>query len=195
MVTPLDSVGSARPAGPVPGAPAVALRLVATHDAPGPTGETVSSTRRVDFLVAADTSVAVEDGRTTSFPTARLWPEVRDRLPDVPHLRDDPHGRPAPPPREPGEGFTEACRAYVVLATVVTDGAELADETSPADAGVVAVRTWLSTDDELWSVTPRPDGGTDVRPAADGALGDLLIWDVTAAFEALVRLAGQAGRP
>jgi hypothetical protein len=169
----------------------VALRLVATVDEEGPAGDSVSTTRRVDFLVAAETSVAVEEGRSTSFPTARLWPEVRDRLPDLPHLRADPRGRPAPPPREPGEGFVEACRAYVVLATVVTDGGPLAPDSTPADAGVVGVRTWLATDDELWSTTPRPDGTTDVRPSAEGAVGDLVLWDVTAAFEALVRLAEQ----
>ena len=159
----------------------MALRLVATHD---------EMTRRVDFLARAGESVAVEVGSTTPFTTDRLWPEVRDRLPDLALLWSDPRGRVAPPPREPGPGF-ESCRADVALATVVTAGEELAPESDPTEAGVVAVRTWLVADEELWEAMPRADGTTDVRPASPGALADLLILDVTGAFEALVSRVGQ----
>ena len=61
---------------------------------------------------------------------------------------------------------------FVALATVVDER--------------VSVRTWLATDDELWSVTPQADGSTDISPAPDGAVADLLVWDVTAALEVLV---------
>jgi hypothetical protein len=143
--------------------PAIAVRLVTT------VGET---TRRVDVAIAGEESVAVEDGATTVFPTARLWPVVRELLPPLPHVQADPAGRVLPEPREPGPDFVEQCRAFVAVTTVVDES--------------VTVRSWLATDDELWSVTPQPDGSTVVRPAADGAIADLLVWDVTAALEALL---------
>lgn len=146
-----------------PQAPTVALRLVTTYD---------DTTRRIDIALAGPESVAVEDGVSTTFPTERLWPVVRGLLPPVPQLTADPEGRPATEHRDPGPGFADDCRAFVALATVVDDR--------------VTVRTWLATDDELWSVTPRTDGTTDVRPAPDGAVADLLVWDVTAALEVLV---------
>lgn len=143
--------------------PAVALRLVTTYD---------DRTRRVDIALAGAESVAIEDGETTTFPTARLWPVVRELLPPIEHLKADPEGRPATDDRTPGPGFAEDCRAFVALATVVEER--------------VSVRTWLATDDDLWSVTPQPDGTTDISPAPDGAVADLLVWDVTAALETLV---------
>lgn len=143
--------------------PAVALRLVTTYD---------DRTRRVDIALGGAESVAVEDGVATTFPTERLWPVVRELLPPVQQLTADPRGRPAPERRDPGPGFAEDCRAFVALATVVDER--------------VSVRTWLATDDELWSVEARADGTTDLRPAAEGAVADLLVWDVTAALEVLV---------
>ncbi len=162
-----DQLGyTAEKAGPTsPGdeTPAVALRLVTTYD---------DRTRRIDIALTGPESVAVEDGETTTFPTERLWPVVRGLLPPLPQLTADPEGRPATEHRDPGPGFAEDCRAFVALATVVDDR--------------VTVRTWLATDDELWSVTPRTDGTTDLSPAPDGAVADLLVWDVTAALEVLV---------
>ncbi|WP_148616229.1 hypothetical protein [Nocardioides rubriscoriae] len=146
-----------------PQAPTVALRLVTTYD---------GRTRRIDLALAGAASVAVEDGEATTFPTDQLWPVVRGLLPPLPQLTADPEGRPATDHREPGPGFADECRAFVALATV-------ADER-------VSVRTWLATDDELWAVAPQADGTTDLSPAADGAVADLLVWDVTAALEVLV---------
>ncbi|WP_193611094.1 hypothetical protein [Nocardioides lijunqiniae] len=149
--------------------PTVALRVAVTH------GDT---TRRVDIELAGTQSVAVEDGVSTTFPTDRLWPTIRDLLPPVGHLQDEPQGRPAPEPRQPGPGFVEACEASVVIATVVGEGDRL---------GSVVVRSWLATADELWSVEQHGDGSTTLRPQAPGAVADLVIWDVTGAMEALVR--------
>ena len=143
--------------------PAVALRLVTTYD---------DRTRRVDIALSGGESVAIEDGETTTFPTERLWPVVRGLLPPMHHLQADPEGRPATEDRDPGPGFADDCRAFVALATVVDEQ--------------VSVRTWLATDEELWSVTPLADGSTDISPAPDGAVADLLVWDVTAALEILV---------
>ncbi|MFB9314345.1 hypothetical protein [Nocardioides plantarum] len=159
------SADKATPAGPTPtdDGPAVALRLVTTYD---------DRTRRVDIALSGAESVAIEDGETTTFPTERLWPVVRELLPPMQQLKADPEGRPATDHRNPGPGFAEECRAFVALATVVDER--------------VSVRTWLATDDELWSVTPQADGSTDISPAPDGAVADLLVWDVTAALEVLV---------
>lgn len=146
--------------------PPVAIRVVTTFE---------DRTRRIDLALGGEQSVAIEDGVATAFPTVRLWPVVRDLLPPVGHLRADPRGRPPLEPRLPGPGFVEDCRAFVAL-TVVTD--------DPAD--VPSVRSWLATDDELWAVTPLPDGTNHVVPAPPGALADLLVWDVTAALESLM---------
>lgn len=154
---------TAEKAAPPADGPAVALRLVTTYD---------DRTRRVDIALAGRESVVVEDGASTTFPTERLWPVVRELLPPMHQLTADPEGRPATDGRDPGPDFAEDCRAFVALATVVEEQ--------------VSVRTWLATDEELWSVTPRADGTTDISPAPDGAVADLLVWDVTAALEVLV---------
>ncbi len=117
----------------------------------------------------------MEDGVETPFETARLWPVLRDLLPAFDHLRAHPRGRPLPPPREAPPGFAESCRAFVSIATVTSESDD------------VAVRSWLATDDELWAVGP---DGAGVRPAADGELADLLVWDVTGAFETLLAVRG-----
>jgi hypothetical protein len=170
-MTPATSPGSEPqdPAAP-PGRPTVALRVAVTY---------ADTTRRVDIELAGTESVAVEDGVATPFPTDRLWPTVRELLPPLAHLRADPQGTPAPEPREPGPGFVEACVASVVIATVVGEGDRL---------GSVVVRSWLATDDELWSVEQHGDGTTTIRPHAEGAVADQLIWDVTGAMETLVRV-------
>ena len=155
---------------PAPPRPTVALRVAVTNAA---------HTRRVDIELAGSQSVAVEDGVATTFPTDLLWPTVRELLPLLAHLRADPRGAPAPEPREPGPGFVEACVASVVIATVVGEGERL---------GSVVVRSWLATDDELWSVEQHPDGTATLRPHPDGAVADLLVWDVTGAMETLVRV-------
>lgn len=146
--------------------PAVALRLVTTYD---------DTTRRVDIALSGRESVAVEDGRSRTFPTERLWPVVRELLPPIDHLQADPEGKPSTEDREPGPTFVDDCRAFVALATVIDKR--------------VSVRTWLATDEELWAVTPQPDGSSDISPAPDGAVADLLVWDVTSALETLVRRA------
>jgi hypothetical protein len=148
--------------------PQVGLRLVTTYD---------DATRRVDLALRGSQGVLVEDGVATPFPVERLWPVLRDLLPPLDHLRADPPPRPTTPGAPPGPGFVEACRAMVVLATVVGD-----DTTTEQ----VSVRTWLATDDGLWSVTPGGEAN-EVRRAEPGALAELLVWDVTAAMEALVR--------
>ena len=146
--------------------PAVALRLVTTYD---------DETRRVDIALSGRESVAVEDGQSTTFPTERLWPVIRGLLPPMEQLQADPEGKPATDDREPGPTFVDDCRAFVALATVVDEQ--------------VSVRTWLATDEELWSVTPQPDGSSDISLAPEGAVADLLVWDVTSALETLVRRA------
>lgn len=149
--------------------PTVALRVVVTYD---------GSTRRVDLELGGTESVAVEDGTVTTFPTEQLWPTIRELLPPLGHLRADPRGATMTEERQPGPTFVEDCVASVVIATVVGEGEQL---------GSVAVRSWLATATELWSVTPHGDGTTTVTAAPDGAVADLVIWDVTGALETLVR--------
>ncbi len=152
--------------------PQLGIRVVAVH------GE---QSRRVDIQLLGSRGVAVEDGMVTTFEAERLWPQVREVLPPLDHLRADPAGRPSPDPeRVPGEGWDSECRAMVSIAVVALPGGE---DGPPPD---VAVRTWFATEDELWSATPLPDGRTDIRLAAPGALADLLVWDVTGALESLV---------
>ena len=153
-----------------PPRPTVALRVVVTYD---------GSTRRVDLELGGAQSVAVEDGTVTPFPTEQLWPTVRELLPPLDHLRADPHGATATDDRRPGPTFVEDCVASVVIATVVGEGDRI---------GSVAVRSWLATETELWSVTQHGDGSTTVTVAPEGALADLVIWDVTGALETLVRV-------
>lgn len=146
-----------------PSEPAVALRLVTTYD---------DHTRRVDIALSGTESIAIEDGESTTFPTGQLWTVVRELLPPMEQLRSSPRGRPATDPRVPGPTFVDDCRAFVALATVVDEQ--------------VSVRTWLATEDDLWSVTPHDDGSSDISLAPDGAVADLLVWDVTSALEILV---------
>jgi hypothetical protein len=166
----IDDQAPATPGTPGPSGPRVALRLVTTYD---------DVTRRVDLQLRGTQGVAVENGVATPFPSAQLWPVVRELLPPLDLLRAAPTGRPLDGGHAPGPGFVEDCRAMVVLATVVGD--EEHDDH-------VAVRTWLTTDDELWRITPHPDRTSDVRSAPAGSLAELLVWDVTAAMEALVRV-------
>lgn len=158
----IDS-GIETPADSAPQEPAVALRLVTTYD---------DKTRRVDIALSGTESVAVEGGETTIFPTEKLWPMVRDLLPPLDQLRGAPQGRPATDARQPGPTFVDDCRAFVALATVVDEQ--------------VSVRQWLATADELWQVRPHDDGSSDISLAPEGAVADLLVWDVTAALEVLV---------
>lgn len=163
----METIDGALPAAPQ--GPQVGLRLVTTYD---------DTTRRIDLGLRGSQGVLVEDGVATPFPVGRLWPTIRELLPPLDHLRADPPRRRTRPGAAPGETFVEDCRAVVVLATVVGDGAE--DQQ-------VAIRTWFATDDTLYSATPRP-GGTEVREAVAGSVAELLIWDVTAAMETLVRV-------
>jgi hypothetical protein len=158
---------AAPPADP----PQLGIRLVTAYD---------DRTRRVDLQLLGSRGVAVEDGLATTFEAGRLWPTVRAVLPPLDQLTADPAGLPSPDPdRLPEPGWDQRCRAMVSLAVV----ALAAGTTEPE----VVVRTWFATDDgELWSATPLPDGSTDIRLAAPGAVADLLIWDVTGALEALV---------
>lgn len=155
--------------------PRVALRLVTTHD---------DRTRRIDVVVQGQTSALLEGGEQTLFSTERLWPVLREQLPPLDVLRAAPRGQLLREPRVPGAGFVEACRAHVSLATLVATGPE---PDAASEVAEVALRSWLATDDELWSVVATPDGGTQVLAAPPGALADHLVWDVTAAMETLVR--------
>ncbi len=155
--------------------PQVGIRLVAAYD---------DGTRRIDLQLVGSRGLAVEDGLATTFEAGQLWPTVRALLPPLDQLRADPAGLPSPDPdRVPEPGWDQRCRAMVSLAVVAL---------GTADPEVV-VRTWFATQDgELWSATPLPDGSTDLRLAAPGAVADLLVWDVTGALEALVAGAGAA---
>jgi hypothetical protein len=153
----------------------VGIRLVSAH------GDT---TRRIDLQLVGSRGLAVEDGLATTFEAAQLWPTVRALLPPLDQLTADPAGRRTTGPAQvPGPGWDRQCRAMVSLAVVATAGDEAAEQVRHP----VVVRTWFATEDGgLWSATPLPDGSTDIRRAPEGALADLLIWDVTGAFEALV---------
>lgn len=151
----------------------VALRLATTY---------AGTTRHTDLELRGGRGVVVEEGgAATPFAVERLWPVVHDLLPPEPRLRSQPPTRRARAVDDvaPPATFADDVRAMAVVATLVDDGGPT--------SGVVAVRTWLATPDRLWSVTPRPDGTSSVRAAADGELAELLVWDVTAALEALVR--------
>jgi hypothetical protein len=156
---------------PTQTAPLVAVRVAVTH------GE---KTERVDIEIAGSRAIAREGDSQTSFETKNLWPAVRDLLPKVGGLRADPQGRPqAEDAERPGPTWVDDCRVVVNIATVAGTG--LSD-----DEPHVVLRTWFATADSLWQATPQPDGTTDVRRAPEGALADLLLWDVTGAMEALV---------
>ncbi|GAA4671213.1 hypothetical protein [Nocardioides nanhaiensis] len=162
---------AARLADPATG-PRVALRLVTTHE---------DRTRRLDVVVQGQTSALLEGGEQTLFSTERLWPVLREELPPLDALRAAPRGRLLHDAAEPGPTFVADCRAHVSLATLVATGPE------PVAATEVALRSWLATETGLWSVTPTAEGGTRVLSAPEGALADHLVWDVSAAMEALVR--------
>jgi hypothetical protein len=142
------------------------------------------TTRRIDLQLVGSHGLAVEDGLVTTFEAGRLWQTIRDLLPPLDQLTADPAGRRTTEPAQlPGPGWDRQCRAMVSLAVVATAGGEESEQ----DRDPVVVRTWFATEDGgLWSATPLPDGSTDVRRAPEGALADLLIWDVTGALEALV---------
>lgn len=163
----METIDGAIPAAPH--GPQVGIRLVTTYD---------DTTRRIDLGLRGSQGVLVQDGVATPFPVERLWPTVRDLLPPLDQLRADPPQQRTKPGGPPGDTFVDDCRAAVVLATVVGD-----DTTSEQ----VAIRTWFATEDALFSATPHP-GGNDVREAVAGSLAELLIWDVTAAMETLVRV-------
>jgi hypothetical protein len=162
-------------ASPPTDPPQLGIRLVSAY------GE---QTRRVDLQLVGSRGVAVEDGLVTTFEAGRLWQTIRDLLPPLEQLTADPAGRPATEPAQvPGPGWDRQCRAMVSLAVVATTGGEAGEQ----DHDAVVVRTWFATEDGgLWSATPLPEGSTDIRRAPEGALADLLIWDVTGALEALV---------
>ena len=153
-------------------APQVGLRLVTTYD---------DTTRRIDVALRGSQGLLVEDGVATPFPVEQLWPVLRELLPPLDQLRADPPPHRVAPGGPPGPDFVEACRAMVVLATVVGGAGETAGTEQ------VSVRTWLATTDELWSVTPGATGN-EVRRAEPGSVAELLVWDVTGAMESLVRL-------
>jgi hypothetical protein len=152
----------------------VGIRLLTVH------GE---DTRRIDLQLVGSRGLAVEDGLVTTFEAARLWPTVRDVLPPLDQLKEDPAGRRTTvPAQRPGPGWDQQCRAMVSLAVVATVGTDGDQDLDP-----VVVRTWFATaDGGLWSATPQPDGSTDIRLEPSGSLADLLVWDVTGALEALV---------
>lgn len=176
MAAPLST-----PVPPPTSPPMVAIRLVAQYDAPE--GEQV---RRVDLQLTGSRAVAFEDGASTEFETARLWPFLQELLPPLDVLRADPAGRRAPQvPTRPGEGWAQRCVAAVTVATAAAP-----QGTATTDPDVVT-RHWFATggdDAALWSATPTPVG-TDVREEPLGALADTVVWDVTGALEALVRRA------
>lgn len=153
--------------------PTIAIRVVSTYD---------DTTRRVDLQLTGTRGVVVENGRSTPFEVDRLWPTVRELLPPLEHLRADPTGRrTAVEPVRPGPRWAEECRAMVALAVVAgPDGFE-------TESPQVTLRTWFATDDELWAAAPVAGGATDVHLATPGDVAELLIWDVTGAFELLVR--------
>jgi hypothetical protein len=142
--------------------PTLALRIVTTY---------ADTRRRVDVEITGSRGLLHEDGRSTPFETAQLWPTIRELVPPLDHLRADPAPDPTPvPERIPGPGWAEDCRAMVAIATVT-------------DTRTV-VRTWFATDDDLWAAA-----AGHVRAARPGELAELLVWDVTGALESLV---GQA---
>lgn len=170
----MQTIDDAAPATAPPPGPRVGIRVVATLD---------GTTRRADLALHGSSGVVVEDGVARPFETERVWPVVRDLLPPLDHVRADPPPQRTAPGRPAGPELAETARAVVVVATVVGEGEQ---------AETVGVRTWLATDDELWAVTARDDGSTEVRAAAPGSVAELLVWDVTGALEVLVRALGAA---
>ena len=149
-------------------APLVALRVVVVH---------AGTTHRTDLQLAGSRGTLLSEGVASTFESAELWDVVRGLLPPLDVLRAEPAGRRAPDePRRPGPGWAEECRAMVTIATAA------APEGLDTEDPDVVVRTWFATDDALWSAD-----GEDVREQPLGSVGDLLIWDVTGAMEALVR--------
>jgi hypothetical protein len=155
-----------------PEQPMIAVRVAVT------VGE---KTERVDIEITGSRAVAREGDSQTSFETRNLWPAVRDLLPRYGGLRADPRGTPVRADAErPGPTWVDDCRAVVNIATVAAPYGVGTEEPS------VVVRNWFATEDALWSAEALVDGTTDVRKAPEGALADLLVWDVTGAMDLLV---------
>ena len=151
----------------------VGIRLVTAH------GET---TRRIDLQLVGSRGLAVEDGLATTFEAARLWPTVRDLLPPLDQLTADPAGRRTTEPAQvPGPGWDRQCRAMVSLAVVAPGGGGRGEQDRRRRPHLVRHRGRRAVVGHALL-----DGSTDIRRAPEGALADLLIWDVTGALEALV---------
>ncbi|MDF9715787.1 hypothetical protein INN71_10870 [Nocardioides sp. ChNu-153] len=183
-----------------PDAPHVALRVAVT---------TGTTTVRSDLVLlgsrgalrtpvaptaAAGAPAGAPGPRTTTFPTAALWPTVRNLLPDLAHVVADPAiSRPEDRTEPPADLATTAL--HVVTTSV---GAHV--PTAPAVPGPpgatpppdsLAVRTWLVTATGLYGVGEGPLGTTIVTGERAGALAATLQWDVAGALDHLVRLLEQ----
>ncbi|MFW6773666.1 hypothetical protein ACOACO_05245 [Nocardioides sp. CPCC 205120] len=178
-----------------PDAPHVAVRVAVT---------TGTRTVRSDLVLlgsrgALRTPVAAAAGgpterpgapgpRTTTFPTAALWPTVRGLLPDLPHVVADPAiSRPEDRTEPPAD--LAATALHVVTTSVGAHAPAAPGATPPPDS--LAVRTWLVTATGLYGVTEGPLGTTIVTGERAGALAATLQWDVAGALDHLVRLLEQ----
>ncbi|WP_447644640.1 hypothetical protein [Nocardioides zeae] len=65
--------------------------------------------------------------------------------------------------------------------------------TTDGPSDTLALRTWLLTAKDLYSVTAAPDGSTTVLRERAGALAATLQWDVAGALDHLVGALAAAG--
>ncbi|HEY1135470.1 MAG TPA: hypothetical protein VGE77_12925 [Nocardioides sp.] len=189
-----------RPALP----PHVSLRLAVT------TGQ---RTTRSDLVLVGSrgsvhTPVGSPDATISEFTVRELWPTVRRLLPDIPVARSAPAvTRPAdrvPPTAEEAAIMPAAVRHAVTITVAARtadtrapstpdapDGSEGSDGPDSPDA--LALRTWLLTATDLYSVTAAADGSTTVLRERAGAIAATLQWDVAGALDHLVGALAGAG--
>lgn len=166
--------------------PHVALRVAVT---------TGRRTTRSDLVLVGSrgsihTPLGSPDATISEFPVARLWPTVRALLPADSVARSAPAVTRAAD-RVPVDAEEAAIlpalvrHAVTVTVTARPSGTE-ADAEAAATTDTLALRTWLLTARDLYSVAAATDGSTTVLRERAGALAATLQWDVAGALDHLV---------
>ncbi|MDQ1105557.1 hypothetical protein [Nocardioides zeae] len=166
--------------------PHVALRIAVT---------TGRRTTRSDLVVVGSrgsvhTPLGSPDATISEFPVSRLWPTVRALLPADSVARTAPAVTPAAD-RVPVDAEETAVlpalvrHAVTVTVTARPTGTD-ARSNGPRTRDTLALRTWLLTARDLYSVTAAADGSTTVLRERAGAIAATLQWDVAGALDHLV---------
>lgn len=168
--------------------PHVALRVAVT---------TGRRTTRSDLVLVGSrgsvhTPLGSPDATISEFGVSRLWPTVRALLPADSVARSAPAiTRPAD--RVPVDAEEAAILPALVRHAVTITVTARPTGTTDGPSDTLALRTWLLTAKDLYSVTAAPDGSTTVLRERAGALAATLQWDVAGALDHLVGALAAAG--